>query len=121
LAILVGIAAALYFLYRKVTAGISTATEIPAQWFVDLTSPARVENVGAVVLPNGQTLTVDAIYNLHNVGKPYTMKNYKAVLLKMEQENAIQTDPPSTKRRKGTIGDNVKVTFPPDKNKRGSA
>jgi len=63
----------------------------------------------------GQTLTVDKIYDLHNVGKPYIMKNYKAVLVKMEQANVIQTDPPSTKRRKGTIGDNVKVTFPPDK------
>jgi three-Cys-motif partner protein len=69
----------------------------------------------------GQTLTVEKIYDLHNVGKSYIMKNYKAVLLKMEQENVIKTDPPSTKRRKGTIGDNVKVTFLPDKNKRGSA
>ena len=63
----------------------------------------------------GQTLTVEEVYNLHNVGKPYTMKNYKAVLLRMEQEKIIQTDPPSAKRRKGTIGDNVKITFPPDK------
>ena len=69
----------------------------------------------------GQALTVGEVYNLHNVGKPYTMKNYKTVLLKMEQEKIIQTDPPSTKRRKETIGDNVKVTFPSDKNKRGSA
>jgi three-Cys-motif partner protein len=63
----------------------------------------------------GQTLTVEEVYNLHNVGKPYTMKNYKAVLLRMEQEKIIQTDPPSAKRRKGTIGDNVKITFRPDK------
>ena len=69
----------------------------------------------------GQTVTVAEIYDLHNVGKPYIMKNYKTVLVKMEQENVIQTDPPSTKRRKGTIGDNVKVTFPRDKNKRGTA
>jgi hypothetical protein len=69
----------------------------------------------------GQTLTVEEIYDLHNVGKSYIMKNYKAVLLKMEQENIIQTDPPFAKRRKGTISDNVKITFPPDKYKRGGA
>jgi hypothetical protein len=49
------------------------------------------------------------------------MKNYKAALLKMEQENTIKADPPSTKRRKGTIGDNVKIVFPLSKNQRGSA
>jgi three-Cys-motif partner protein len=69
----------------------------------------------------GQTLTVTEVYNLHNVGKPYIMKNYRAVLLKMEQESTIQTNPPSTERRKGTFGDNVKITFPHDKTKRGSA
>ncbi|HEY6943608.1 MAG TPA: three-Cys-motif partner protein TcmP [Candidatus Acidoferrum sp.] len=69
----------------------------------------------------GQTRTVEQIYDLHNVGKPYIMKNYKTILLKMEEENTIQTNPPSAKRRKGTIGDNVKVTFPSAKNQRGSA
>jgi len=67
----------------------------------------------------GRTLTVTEIYDLHNVDKPYTMKNYKAVLIKMDEENVIETDPPSTERRKGTFGDKVKVTFPPDKNKGG--
>lgn len=70
---------------------------------------------------SGQTLTVEQIYNLHNVGKPYIMKNYKAILLKMEEENTIQTNPPSAKRRKGTIGDGVEVKFPPTKNQRGNA
>jgi three-Cys-motif partner protein len=59
----------------------------------------------------GQTLSTLEIYNLHNVGRPYTMKNYKAILLEMEKKQLIQTDPPSTKRKKDTFGDNVKVTF----------
>jgi len=63
----------------------------------------------------GQTLTVEEIYSLHNVGRRFILKNYKAVLLKMEQENIIKTDPPSTKRRKATIKDTVRVTFPPAK------
>jgi three-Cys-motif partner protein len=60
----------------------------------------------------GQTLSTVQIYDLHNVGRPYTMKNYKAILLEMEKKQLIQADPPSTKRKKDTFGDNVKVTFP---------
>jgi hypothetical protein len=61
----------------------------------------------------GQTLTTEEIYFLHNVGRPYIMKNYKAVLLKLEAKKAITAEPLSPKRRKGTFGDNVRVTFPP--------
>jgi three-Cys-motif partner protein len=60
----------------------------------------------------GQTLNTQQIYDLHNVGLPYTMKNYKAILLEMEKNQLIQTYPPSTKRKKNTFGDNVWVTFP---------
>ena len=60
----------------------------------------------------GQTLTVEEIYNQHNVGRPYTMKNYKAVLLNMEVKNFIKAEPPSSKRRKGTFSERVRVTFP---------
>jgi three-Cys-motif partner protein len=68
-----------------------------------------------------RTLTVEDIYNLHNIGKPYIMKNYKAVLVKLEEDKAILADPPSTGRRKGTLGDKVKITFPSEKNRRGTA
>ncbi|MGB2677611.1 MAG: three-Cys-motif partner protein TcmP [Candidatus Acidiferrum sp.] len=61
----------------------------------------------------GQTLTAEEIYFLHNVGRPYIMKNYKAVLLKLEAKKAIFAEPPSSKRRKDTFGDNVRVTFLP--------
>jgi three-Cys-motif partner protein len=60
----------------------------------------------------GQTLSTQQIYDLHNVGRPYTMKNYKTVLLEMEKKQLIQTNPPSTRRKKNTFGDNVRVTFP---------
>jgi three-Cys-motif partner protein len=60
----------------------------------------------------GQTLAVEEIYNRHNVGRPYTMKNYKAVLLNMETNGIIKAEPPTSKRRKGTFGDSVRVTFP---------
>jgi len=60
----------------------------------------------------GQTLTTQRIYDLHNVGRPYTMKNYKAVLLKMEEGGLIQAEPPAVKRRKGTFADHVRVSIP---------
>ena len=60
----------------------------------------------------GQTLTTEQIYNVHNVGRPYTLKNYKAVLLKMEGSGKIRTEPPAGKRRKGTFAEHVHVTFP---------
>jgi len=57
----------------------------------------------------GRTLTTQQIYDVHNVGRPYPMKNYKAVLLKMEEKGLIQCEP--TKRRAGTFADHVHVTF----------
>jgi len=59
---------------------------------------------------SGQTLTMHDIYFRHNVGRKYVSKNYKDVLLELEQKGQIQTEP--SKRRKGTFGDNVLVTFP---------
>jgi len=63
----------------------------------------------------GQTLTTQQIYELHNIGRPYTLKNYKAILFKMEERSAIQAEPPAQKRPKGTFADHVRVTFPKNK------
>ena len=60
----------------------------------------------------GQTLTTEQIYALHNFGRPYTMKNDKAILIKMEASGQIRTEPPAGKRRKGTFAERVRVTFP---------
>jgi three-Cys-motif partner protein len=60
----------------------------------------------------GQTLTTQDIYDRHNVGRPYIMKNYKAVLASMEAQGLIVADPPMSKRRKGTFADQVRVMFP---------
>jgi three-Cys-motif partner protein len=65
----------------------------------------------------GQTLTMEAIYNQHHVGKRYISKNYKEALKKLEQRGKIIADPPASKRRKYkgeiTFGENVTVTFLP--------
>jgi three-Cys-motif partner protein len=64
----------------------------------------------------GKTLTMEEIYDAHNVGRPYTDTNYKEVLKKMELAGKITARPPHTSRRriKGelTFADTVKVTFP---------
>jgi len=60
----------------------------------------------------GRTLTMKQIYFEHSVGKNYIRKNYKDVLIKLESDGKIVADPPAVKRRKGTFGDNVTVTFP---------
>jgi three-Cys-motif partner protein len=60
----------------------------------------------------GKTLTMQEIYQQHNIGKPYIEKNYKDVLLKLESEGKITAKPAKNKRRKNTFGDNVLVTFP---------
>ncbi|HLH62380.1 MAG TPA: three-Cys-motif partner protein TcmP [Ktedonobacteraceae bacterium] len=51
-------------------------------------------------------------YERELVGRPYIKKNYKEVLSKMEIERKITADPPAAKRKKGTFGDKVMITFP---------
>jgi len=60
----------------------------------------------------GQTLTMKQIYEQHHIGKPYIEKNYKNILLKLENEGKIIAKPSKLERRKNTFGDNVLVTFP---------
>lgn len=60
----------------------------------------------------GQTLSVSEIYKIDNVGKCYIEKNYKDVLKRLESEGKITVEPPANKRRKDTMGDNVKISFP---------
>lgn len=61
----------------------------------------------------GQTLTRVEVFNQHHVGKRYIEKNYREVLLKLETEGKITTDPSANKRRKNTLAETVKITFPP--------
>ncbi|MFB8792322.1 MAG: three-Cys-motif partner protein TcmP [Potamolinea sp.] len=60
----------------------------------------------------GQTLTRVEIYNQHHVGKRYIEKNYREILLKLEVEGKIITSPSANQRRKNTLAETVKITFP---------
>jgi three-Cys-motif partner protein len=64
----------------------------------------------------GKTLQMRQIYEQHHVETPYIKSNYKQVLINLEEQGKIITDPPADQRpkRKGevTFADGVKVTFP---------
>lgn len=56
----------------------------------------------------GKTLTMLDVYEKHNVGTPYIKKNYKEALGRLHDRAQIT----APKRRKGTFGDKVEVSFP---------
>jgi three-Cys-motif partner protein len=60
----------------------------------------------------GKTFTIRELFESHSVGKGYVIKNYREALCRMERENKICMDPAFSKRRKDTVGESVKITFP---------
>jgi three-Cys-motif partner protein len=64
----------------------------------------------------GRSLTVKAVFEEHNVDRPYISRNYKDALRQLEVSGDIVVDPPAKKRqkRKGvvTMADGVTVSFP---------
>lgn len=65
----------------------------------------------------GRTMSMEQLFEAHNVGLPYIAKNYKDVLAQLEREGRITATPPATQRRTKkdgsvTFGNSVMVTFP---------
>lgn len=61
----------------------------------------------------GRRLTMEEIYEEHNVDTPYIKKNYKDALRTLYDEDSIKAVSPKGKPpRKGTFGDKIIVTFP---------
>jgi len=61
----------------------------------------------------GVELTMQEIYEKHNVDTPYIKKNYKDVLRELNDAGSIKAISPKKKPpRKGTFGDDIIVTFP---------
>jgi three-Cys-motif partner protein len=60
----------------------------------------------------GRSLTMKEVFDSHNVGRPYVIRNFKEVLSAMEEKGIIRTSPSSNERRKGTFADRVLITFP---------
>lgn len=60
---------------------------------------------------NGRTISVQDIYETHNLGTPYLKRNYKEALKQMESQELISATPPSSERRRDTIADTVVIHF----------
>ena len=60
----------------------------------------------------GQTLTVGEIFESHNVGTDFIRRNYKDVVIRLEESGIVSCWPDIHSRREGTCADHVAVTFP---------
>jgi three-Cys-motif partner protein len=64
----------------------------------------------------GRSLSLEALYQEHSIGKHYLLKNYQEVLRKLEREGKITVEPPAERRQtrqgKVTFVKTVVVTFP---------
>ena len=68
---------------------------------------------------SGQTITMEKLFEQHNVGKPYIRRNYVDALNNLEESkkiNVIDTKVEQGKKRrkaKGQFADRLIVIFPP--------
>jgi hypothetical protein len=60
----------------------------------------------------GKTVGFNDLYEAHSVGKSYIAKNYRELLCRMEAAGKITMEPPCPPRRKGTVAEHVRITFP---------
>lgn len=60
----------------------------------------------------GRTATMRAIYEEHNLDRPFVEANYKEALKQLEEAGKIRCSPPASKRQRNTMGPDVIVAFP---------
>lgn len=74
----------------------------------------RLDDLGADLLQrfSGRTMTRSDVYDEHNIGTPFVEKNYRRILLELEQNDRIVCEPPASERPKGTMAKHVSITFP---------
>jgi three-Cys-motif partner protein len=82
------------------------------------------EELGMMLLSafSGKTLKVGDIYRKHSIGRPYTLRNYKDAINKLDAERRVQTNPPAEKRLRGgklTLSERVIVTFGSERKENG--
>lgn len=87
---------------------VDARTGAQQQLLFQLSRP--LDDLGDMLLREfaGQNLTMHQIYERHNVNRPYTKRNYKQVLIQLEEQGKITASP----HKKETFGDTVQVTFP---------
>jgi hypothetical protein len=60
----------------------------------------------------GNELSVENIFECHSVDRPFVLKNYKEVMMRMESEGKLAVRSLKGNRRKGTFADHLLVRFP---------
>jgi three-Cys-motif partner protein len=61
---------------------------------------------------SGRRMNLESIYEVHSVDKQYVRKNYRTVLLELENEGKVTVLSPGKQRRKGTFPSHVEIRFP---------
>ena len=60
----------------------------------------------------GMKLFIEPLFEMHSVGKPYVLKEYKEVIARMAEEGKLELDSGGKKRKPGTVGKDVRIIFP---------
>jgi three-Cys-motif partner protein len=60
----------------------------------------------------GMALTVEQVFERGSIGKLYTARNYKDALMYLEAGDRVSSSRPASERRKGTLADDIVITFP---------
>lgn len=60
----------------------------------------------------GKTMSVLQVFESHSPGKLYVLRNYKEALIRLEEGKRVIASRPATKRRRGTLADEIEITFP---------
>jgi three-Cys-motif partner protein len=79
----------------------------------ELTRP--LDDLAGMLLSDyaGKSMTVEGVFRNHHVGRPYTLRNYKDVLAKLDDEGRIEVVSTKGKRRRNTFPEHLIVKFPP--------
>ena len=60
----------------------------------------------------GTVMTVEEVFERHSPGRLYVRRNYKEVLIQLEKEGLVFASRPAAEQRKGTLADDIMITFP---------
>jgi three-Cys-motif partner protein len=79
-----------------------------------LTDGRSVEALGETLATEfaGMTMTVQEVFERHSIGKLYTARNYKDALMHLEAAGRVAPSRSASARRKGTLADDIIITFP---------
>ncbi|MEP7234282.1 MAG: three-Cys-motif partner protein TcmP [Ignavibacteriota bacterium] len=97
----------------EVTDGFSLLEHDPSKQ-IGLVFEDPIEKLATELLKefSGETINTIGVFNKHNVGKPYLLRNYKKALMLLEKKSIVSTKPSIDERPPNTFGDNVIITFP---------